>query len=293
MLETDDVSQNIHQWFDLIFGHKQKGKAGIEAYNIYPSISYEDGIDLNLPDNIENKKALIIQAYNYGQCPSQLFTEPHLQKSVPAKPLFFIDKNADLQVKPFDLNKMKFGDINQLKFINDEEFLMFGKKNSIYTMVYTPYTEGSKKEIVCEKSGSKRQKILCDNTKIHMNEETPKRLLVKNDLQIIIGGFWDGKVIFQNFTKKLEVSKKKHLYRVTMIEVSSSEEIIITGTTKGDVAKWTNNKDVIKFEILFFHHNNEVTGASINEDMGVFATCSKDGTVNLYTISPACILRTF
>jgi hypothetical protein len=48
-----------------------------------------------------------------------------------------------------------------------------------------------------------------------------------------------------------------------MIEVSNSEEIIITGTTKGDVAKWNNNKGAIKFESLFFHHLNEVTGATI------------------------------
>jgi len=61
------VGDNIHQWFDLIFGCKQKGEEAIKACNLYPPVSYEDEIDLTNPNNIINKNALIVQAYNYGQ----------------------------------------------------------------------------------------------------------------------------------------------------------------------------------------------------------------------------------
>jgi len=109
-----------------------------------------------------------------------------------------------------------------------------------------------------------------------MNEETPIKLLTKGEIQMVVGGYWDGRLVLQNFTKKYEVVKKKHLYRITCIEVSESEEMIITGTEKGDVAKWTLEKGTLKFERQFFHHEDAVTNACISENLGVFATCSKD-----------------
>jgi len=32
-LESDYVNNNLHNWIDLIFGYKQRGKAAIEANN--------------------------------------------------------------------------------------------------------------------------------------------------------------------------------------------------------------------------------------------------------------------
>lgn len=46
-----------------------------------------------------------------------------------------------------------------------------------------------------------------------------------------------------------------------MIEVSVSEEIVITGTEKGDIVKWTIEEGSMKYEKPFFHHLNTVTGA--------------------------------
>lgn len=79
MFESPQVSENLHKWFDLIFGYKQKGEAAAEEKNLYPAITYEDGIDITKPENIENKNSLLAQLYNYGQCPTQLFTEPHVK----------------------------------------------------------------------------------------------------------------------------------------------------------------------------------------------------------------------
>lgn len=39
-LESDYVSQNICQWIDLVFGYKQKGKASVQAINVFhPAVS--------------------------------------------------------------------------------------------------------------------------------------------------------------------------------------------------------------------------------------------------------------
>ena len=151
LFESDNVVENIHKWYDLIFGYKQRGEAAVEAKNLYPSITYEDGIDLNKPENQEIKSSLLVQAYNYGQCPTQLFSEPHVKRD-PIKPTYlFFENEALLESKTFDFSKKKFGTIFTGKFINKEELIIFGNKNILYQLTYTPYTQNSKIDLLNEK----------------------------------------------------------------------------------------------------------------------------------------------
>jgi hypothetical protein len=41
-LESDYVSENIHNWIDLIFGYKQRGAAALEADNLFYHLTYEN-----------------------------------------------------------------------------------------------------------------------------------------------------------------------------------------------------------------------------------------------------------
>lgn len=205
--ESDNVVENIHKWFDLVFGYKQRGEPAVEARNLYPSITYEDGIDINKPENQQMKDPLLIQAYNYGQCATQLFTEPHIKRERLKPTYLFFEKEAVLDSKTFDFSKKKFGIITAGKFINKEDLIIFGNKNILYQLTYNQYSPNSKTEILSEKREWKKVKIMFDDSKIFMNENTPMKILVKGDIQIIIGGYWDGSIIIQNFTKKLEISK--------------------------------------------------------------------------------------
>lgn len=45
-LESDHVSSNLHQWIDLIFGHRQQGEAAVEALNVFYYCSYEGAVNL-------------------------------------------------------------------------------------------------------------------------------------------------------------------------------------------------------------------------------------------------------
>ncbi len=50
-LESDYVSQHLHEWLDLIFGALQQGKAAEEANNVFYYLTYEGAVDL---DDIED-----------------------------------------------------------------------------------------------------------------------------------------------------------------------------------------------------------------------------------------------
>jgi beige protein homolog 1 len=76
-LESPYVSQNLHNWIDLIFGYKQRGDAAIENLNVFHHLSYRGATDL---DNIIDPQERAITAgviHNFGQTPHQVFSKPH------------------------------------------------------------------------------------------------------------------------------------------------------------------------------------------------------------------------
>lgn len=40
-LESEQVSQHLNEWIDLVFGFKQRGKAAEEAVNVFYYLTYE------------------------------------------------------------------------------------------------------------------------------------------------------------------------------------------------------------------------------------------------------------
>ena len=47
-LESEQVSQNLHRWVDLIFGYKQRGEEAVKATNVFYYLTYEGAVDLSL-----------------------------------------------------------------------------------------------------------------------------------------------------------------------------------------------------------------------------------------------------
>ncbi|KAJ0590569.1 putative transcription factor WD40-like family [Helianthus annuus] len=79
-LESEHVSAHLHEWIDLIFGYKQRGKEAISANNVFFYITYEGTVDIDKIMDPVQQRAMQDQIAYFGQTPSQLLTTPHIKR---------------------------------------------------------------------------------------------------------------------------------------------------------------------------------------------------------------------
>ncbi|XP_050237653.1 BEACH domain-containing protein C2 isoform X2 [Mercurialis annua] len=79
-LESEHVSAHLHEWIDLIFGFKQRGKEAIQAHNVFFYITYEGTVDIDKILDPVQQRAMQDQIAYFGQTPSQLLKFPHLKR---------------------------------------------------------------------------------------------------------------------------------------------------------------------------------------------------------------------
>ncbi|XP_068199670.1 protein FAN [Antennarius striatus] len=82
-LESQFVSEHLHDWIDLVFGFKQRGSDAVAAHNVFHPVTYEGGIDCESIKDPDQRIAMLTQILEFGQTPKQLFSTPHPQRITP------------------------------------------------------------------------------------------------------------------------------------------------------------------------------------------------------------------
>ncbi|KAL7880024.1 hypothetical protein SRHO_G00022780 [Serrasalmus rhombeus] len=101
-LESQHVSEHLHEWIDLIFGYKQRGSEAVAAHNVFHPLTYEGVIDCDSIDDPDQKIAMLTQILEFGQTPRQLFTTPHPQRITPR--FHSVSSGTSLSTSPNDLS---------------------------------------------------------------------------------------------------------------------------------------------------------------------------------------------
>ena len=78
-LESIFVTQDLHEWVDLMFGYKSRGKAAIDAINDFHPFSYSECL-ANKAKYEDRADMISEHAATFGVAPQQIFTEPSPKK---------------------------------------------------------------------------------------------------------------------------------------------------------------------------------------------------------------------
>lgn len=115
--------------------------------------------------------------------------------------------------------------------------------------------------------------------------------VIQQGKTIISGGYWDGRLTIQKQNIKENCHKWVHNSTITCMDIDNDERVVITGGKDGDVVVWRIDSDTVQSLWHFYDHEEQVTCLTICQELHTFASCSLDGTCNIYSLKKKRLLR--
>ncbi|XP_055643375.1 neurobeachin-like protein 1 isoform X2 [Toxorhynchites rutilus septentrionalis] len=263
-LESEHVSQNLHNWIDLIFGYKQKGPKAIEALNVFYYCSYEGAVDLDKITNPVEREAVEGMINNFGQTPSQLLREAHpkrlSQEELTIKLLKLELKKPDLTLILDRVNSINCELSNEKDPVvylstprspprsflqTSPDMLISVTKSGIlgcHSWMSFDKEKGFLLETDATTSNLKNRKKLIGPFHPSINLNSKLFAVSIDGKYLYAGGVWDNSVrIFNMARGKVVASAIHHFDIVTCVALDSCGSFLVTGSKDCTCVIWSIN----------------------------------------------------
>ena len=327
VLENERTSKVLQKWVDLIFGYKARGKEAELAYNIFSDKSYQESINLN---NEENKEATL-RRVEFGLIPTQILNKrcrKRTKKSTVLKGLEVFDSSACLTYnkcrKHFDNISIKHSKEKKDKDKKEKEkekeliektenkedtfVLCVGCFSTEKLFIYLSNNSFQERKITCPVfdkiyTDELLNKIKLQNqynkmSEFYSSDSTNRKAICfsKQGKIIILGGFFDGKVVLMGTDGKGDsvIMPFKDESPVLSIITDKNDEFIFMGNAIGNVCIYKNIEGrKYKNEFLLTDQKSAISHMFYSNILNVLATASIDGYICIYTLPLCKLIRCF
>ncbi|XP_030605793.1 neurobeachin-like protein 2 isoform X4 [Archocentrus centrarchus] len=322
-LESEHVSNHLHEWIDLIFGCKQRGEEAVNALNVFYYCTYEGAVDLDAIANENERKALEGIISNFGQTPCQLLKEPHpprmsaenasrRQARLDTLPLNIFEHLQKLRPfkevvsDGFPVVQAVVPKTQTRSFITQgSDILVTVSSNGLIgTHSWLPYDKNIANYFTFSKdptmTNPKTQRFLSGPFSPGV-DISAQVLVVSNDGRLLFsGGHWDCSLRVTQLGKgKLVGRICRHIDVVTCLALDLCGIYLISGSRDTSCIVWqvlqqggfSSGLSPRPVQILC-GHDQEVTCVAISTELDMAVSGSKDGTVIVHTVRRGQFLRT-
>eukprot|EP01028_Stygiella_incarcerata_P010866 TRINITY_DN5892_c0_g1_i1.p1 TRINITY_DN5892_c0_g1~~TRINITY_DN5892_c0_g1_i1.p1 ORF type:complete len:3232 (-),score=682.69 TRINITY_DN5892_c0_g1_i1:191-9886(-) len=242
-LESEYVSQHLHEWIDLIFGYKQLGKEAEKSLNVFHYMTYEGAIDIDKISDPVEREAKIGMINHFGQTPKQLFVHPHPSRGPPSKSFTVYSHPEILKIE--DERRIS-GSVGCIQ-TSGEKLLCLLHKRVLVPPTFRKYMMMGFADRTLRLYSIDTEKMLDVYERLHTDQITCCEFS-KDGSQLAVGGqdcvvsLWS--VIHIKSSRKLELVTRLcgHLKPITCLYLSSTYNVMISGSQDLTCILWDMNR---------------------------------------------------
>ncbi|KAL8782097.1 MAG: hypothetical protein Q9213_005708 [Squamulea squamosa] len=290
-LESEYVSRNLHHWIDLVFGHKQRGEAAVEATNVFHHLSYHGARDLDKIEDPVERLATIGIIHNFGQTPHQVFQRNHPPRNNAKNKSKQIDNMAEnltrLPSAVFDINDR----VASLQYSAKLDRLMCSAPSKINIgPAYDKYMEWGFVDGGIRFYASDTKKLIGLFEHVHVGQlscilfaDSKTLITAGNDCVVSV---WDVNHASKTVEMQPTGSLFGHRTAISTLAVSASFRTLLSASDDGQVLLW----DLNRLEIIRkLSSGPPVTCARIHDVNGTIMIC-RGPDLTLYTLNGDLII---